>query len=491
MKNNVLILLSDEHSPLCMGNMKHYICKTPNLDKLAFQGTKFTNAYCTSPICVPSRTGIATGLYTYQNKSWDNAFPYDGKIKSWGHILQNYGHQCVSIGKLHFKNEKISSGFSEQLQPMHVINGVGDLMGSIRKKPVVRTGARKYIDEAGIGKSTYQDYDKKTADLAIQWLKNKSLKKEEKGWVLFVSFAVPHFPLKVTRSFASLYPLSKILAPINHLRQKTLHPAHQTYANLMGFEPKFTEKQIKRAIRSYFGLITFMDFQIGRILQSLNKYNLNKNTTIIYTSDHGDNVGRDGLFGKSTMYEESVGVPLIAKGKKFKKNFVSNKIVSHIDLYATILESVDIGIKYKNKDYKGISLQSSLNNKNRKHPVISEYHATCSTGGITMIREKKYKFIYYVNHSCQLFNLGKDPDELNDLSHNPRYKNKIKYFKKKISKYFDPHKIDELVNHDQLKLIKKHGGRKKILSQGTLGYTPVPGEKPDISKKIKEKNHTI
>ena len=86
----------------------------------------------------------------------------------------------------------------------------------------------------------------------------------------------------------------------------------------MGFNPIFTENQIKKALRSYYALVTFIDYEIGKIINYI-EGSLKNNTTIIYTSDHGDNVGRDGLFGKSTMYEESVGVPLIVKGKNFKK----------------------------------------------------------------------------------------------------------------------------------------------------------------------------
>lgn len=483
MSNNVLVLLTDEHSPLCMGNMGHYICKTPNLDKLAFKGTKFTNAYCTSPICVPARAGLATGLYTFQNKNWDNAFPYDGKQKSWTHKLSNNGLECVSIGKLHFKNEKVPTGFTNQIQPMHVINGIGDIRGSIRKNPPPREGARKYIDEAGIGTSSYQKYDSITSKNAIEWLSKKSNKALSENWVLFVSFACPHFPLVAPKKYTDLYPPNKILSPINHNRQKLLHPSNQTYADLMGFNPPFSEIQIKKALRSYYALVTFIDFEIGKIINYVEKSNLRKSTTIIYTSDHGDNVGRDGLFGKSTMYEESVGVPLIIKGKNFKKNYVCKNNVSHIDLYETILR--DSGIKKNNKpkSYFGMALQDTLNNKKRKYPVISEYHATCSLDGITMMKYKNYKFIYHINYSHQLFDLKNDPNELINLSRNKKYLKIYNLLKSKIEKIINPKKVDLEAKFDQKKLLRKHGGRKKILSQGTLGYTPAPGEKADISSR--------
>ena len=126
MDRNLLILLSDEHNKRMLGVSGHEFVKTPNLDKLAKDGSFFENAYCNSPICVPSRAILATGRYNAEIGYWDNADPYDGKIISWGHRVVDASCDAVSIGKLHFVDDQAPTGFSEQINPLNVVGGVGD-----------------------------------------------------------------------------------------------------------------------------------------------------------------------------------------------------------------------------------------------------------------------------------------------------------------------------------------------------------------------------
>ena len=126
---NILYIMSDEHNPKMLGCYGHGQVKTPNLDRLAAQGTRFTSAYTNSPICIPSRAAFATGRYTHETKYWDNAMPYDGAIKGWGHRLINEGLRVESIGKLHYRSENLPTGFSKQIMPMHVMDGIGQIWG--------------------------------------------------------------------------------------------------------------------------------------------------------------------------------------------------------------------------------------------------------------------------------------------------------------------------------------------------------------------------
>ena len=129
---NMLFIMSDEHSRRVLGCYGHDMIRTPNLDRLAARGVRFTDAYCNSPICVPSRASFATGRYVHQIRFWDNAFPYDGGVPSWGHRLIAAGHRSVSIGKLHYRSIEDDNGFDEEVMPLHVVDGVGDLLGMIR-----------------------------------------------------------------------------------------------------------------------------------------------------------------------------------------------------------------------------------------------------------------------------------------------------------------------------------------------------------------------
>lgn len=479
MGTNTVILMSDEHAPRCMGFAGHPQVKTPSIDKLARQGTCFSSAYCISPICVPSRAGFATGLYTHQNRYWDNGFPYDGKIKGWGHRLIETGHECVSIGKLHYRNETDPTGFSRQIAPMHVIDGVGDIVGMIRTDPPVRHGARKYIEDAGEGRTAYQQYDETTAELAAQWLADHA-GRDGPGWLLFVSFVCPHFPLRAPAEYLALYPEDRIILPPQR-PDGELHPAIAEYARLMNFRPAFSEAQMRHALAAYFALVTFMDAQVGRLVDAIDTLGLGRDTTVIYTSDHGDNIGRDGLFGKSTMFEDSVGVPLIIRGEGVPAGKVIQGPVSHVDIHQTMLELMGEDDLSDGVARPGTSLLAQIRGEARQTPVLSEYHATCSTGGVTMLRTGALKYIHYAGHPAQLFDLATDPDELHDLSTDPRHRDDLQRMRTELFKLLDPAQIDAMAKSEQEARVAFHGGREAVLAAGTLGYTPAPGEKPDRS----------
>ncbi|MGA8402071.1 MAG: sulfatase-like hydrolase/transferase, partial [Stellaceae bacterium] len=136
--SNVLFILSDEHSRRVLGCYGHQMIRTPNLDRLAANGIRFTDAYCNSPICVPSRASLATGQYVHDIRFWDNGIPYDGSVPSWHHRLKEAGHECVSIGKLHFRSIDDDNGFTEEVMPLHVVEGIGDPAGWLREPLVER-----------------------------------------------------------------------------------------------------------------------------------------------------------------------------------------------------------------------------------------------------------------------------------------------------------------------------------------------------------------
>jgi choline-sulfatase len=152
---NLLFIMSDEHSRRVLGCYGHPMIKTPNFDRLAARGVTFTDAYCNSPICVPSRASFHTGRYPHQIRFWDNATPYDGSVPTWGHRLTQAGHRATSIGKLHFRSTEDNNGFSEEIMPLHVVDGEGDPLGLIRRPLPVRKATLKLAKDAGCGDSDY------------------------------------------------------------------------------------------------------------------------------------------------------------------------------------------------------------------------------------------------------------------------------------------------------------------------------------------------
>ena len=307
---NLLIIMSDQHSRGAMGCYGHPIVQTPNLDRLARRGTRFTACWTPSPVCIPARAAFATGKYIHQIGFWDNADPYDGSIPSWHHRLRATGHRVVSVGKLHFRSDEDDNGFSEQIIPMHVVEGKGDLLSLIRDDLPVRGAAYKMARMAGPGELMYTQYDRDIAARAQIWLREEAPKYKDKPWVLFVSFVAPHYPLTAPpEHFYRYYDDPALPMPrFYEESERPTHPFIHDYARAFNFDDYFeSSSDVRRAVAGYFGLCSFMDEQAGKVLEALAASGLATDTRVIYTSDHGDAVGMRGLWGKSTLYEETVG----------------------------------------------------------------------------------------------------------------------------------------------------------------------------------------
>ena len=153
---NLLVIMSDEHQARALSCAGHPLVQTPNLDKLAARGIRFTNAYTPSPICVPTRAAFASGRYVHDTRLWDNAMPYTGEPRGWGHALQNKGIRVESIGKLHYRDAEDPAGFDVEHIPMQVAGGHGMVWGSIRREDErVRKDGRMLGPYIGPGESNY------------------------------------------------------------------------------------------------------------------------------------------------------------------------------------------------------------------------------------------------------------------------------------------------------------------------------------------------
>jgi choline-sulfatase len=481
---NLLVLMSDEHNPHAMGCAGHALAQTPHLDRLAARGTRFTAAYTTSPICVPARAGFATGKYPHQVGYWDNADAYDGSVPSWHHLLRARGHRVVSIGKLHFRGlPGDDHGFSEELLPMHVVDGVGDVKGLVRRDIPRRAGYDKLAKLAGPGESPYSRYDRDIAARAQIWLHEEGRAQRERPWALFVSFVCPHFPLIAPPEFYYRYPLERIPLPKQYRKEeRPEHPYLRDYDSCVAYDAGFGGDlgKVRRAIAGYLGLVSFMDDNVGKVLRALEDAGLADGTRIVYTSDHGDNVGARGLWGKSTMYEESAGVPLILAGPGIAAGARCATPVSHVDLFPFFLESAGAGPAPQG-DYRGISPLALAAGEQAERAVLCEYHAIGSTGGITMLRKGRWKYVHCVSYPPQLFDLQSDPEELRDRAADPACRPVLAALQAELSGFCDPAEVDARAKRRQTELLARYGGRDAALARGDLNYTPAPGQAPDMN----------
>ena len=477
--SNLLFILSDEHNRDSLGCYGHPLVQTPHLDGLAARGVRFDAAYTNCPICVPARASLATGRYVHDIGYWDNAFPYDGRVPGWGHHLQTVGHRVDSIGKLHYRSVEDADGFSENIIPLNVVDGIGDVMGSIRDQPPLRSGMRGGVTEAGPGESTYLDYDVQIADCAIQWLQQRSANPDPQPWMLFCSFVCPHPPFVAPPDLFARYPLEDIPLPVqNRIEDQPRHPALDCLRRTMCYDQSFTEEEVRRVTAAYYGACTHLDLQIGRGLEALEQTGQGQSTRIVYTSDHGESMGRRGLWGKFTLYEESAAVPLILAGADVPCGAVSDDPVSLVDCFPTVLESlgVDVSPGQLDEELPGRSLWGIAAGDDLGRCAFSEYHAVGSLSASYMLRESRYKYIHYVGLEPQLFDLHEDPLETRDLAADPAFRELRDRLESRLRELVDPEEADARARQDQAALVERHGGREAVLSRGTFVNSPTPNE---------------
>lgn len=475
---NVIVIMSDEHNPQVLGCAGHPIVKTPNLDALAARGTYFVNAYTPSPICVPARAAFATGLRVHQTRHWDNAMPYHGETRGWGHVLQDAGIRVESIGKLHYRAEEDPAGFDEEHIPMHVLGGHGMVWASIRDPYITRPAGKRMLGaRIGAGESSYTSYDRDITSRTVEWLRDAGSRPDE-PFVLYVGLVAPHFPLIAPEAFYALYPLDRLPSPKLHpgLGYER-HPWVQEFADFMDNEDAFADPEERlRAFAAYYGLCSFLDDNVGRILRAVSEAGIVDRTSVIYTSDHGDNLGARGLWGKSTLYQESVGIPLIVAGPEVPSG-VCRTAVDLLDLYPTILAGVGLDPHPHLDGRPGRSLYAlAAEPEDPERVVLSEYHAAGSNSAAFMIRRGPWKFHYYVGHPPELFNLEQDPEELHDLAGVPEYAQVCASLEKELRKICDPAAVDAMAKADQRAMIERLGGLELAANLGASGATPAPAK---------------
>jgi len=479
---NLIIFMSDEHTRSVTGCYGHDFIDTPNLDRLAAGGTRFDAAYTTCPVCVPARASFATGRYIHDIGSWDNAIPFDGSDANWHALLRQRGHQTVSIGKLHFRSADDDNGFADEQIAMHIIDGKGDLLGLIRDADTPKRGASwKMAGMAGAGESMYTRYDRDITAAAQSWIYEQAPKHTAKPWVLFVSLVAPHFPLTAPSEHFYRY-YNRDLAPpkLYDKRHEPIHPYVDDYRQIFTYDEHFeTPDMVKRAQAGYLGLISFMDAQVGLVLAALADAGLADDTRILYTTDHGDNMGTRGAWGKSLMYEEPAAVPLILSGPDIPAGHVVTTPTTLADVYPFIMNCVGVADDDTMPgDLPGRDLMDLIDGAEPERVAFSEYHGMGAKSAAFMIRKGEYKYVHYNDYRPQLFDLAADPEEVNDLVDDAGSAGVMKELAAELHRICDPVAVDQAARTRQAEMIAANGGREAIIERGDLGFSVPPGVTP-------------
>ena len=404
---NVVLLLSDEHNPAVSSVHGHPLVRTPNMERVARAGTLFESAYCPSPLCLPSRSAIMSGRRVHELQAYSNCntnlpqgFP------SWGAELRRQGVHTAYVGKVDTYSDGEDLGFSEMILP-----GNREVPGDplIRRKPLqVRDEAEKRADGFGPHPDPYSA-DVRHMDAALDWLRTKAPAMES-PWALAVNLHAPHFPHWVTQELWDLYPEGGDLPAFGAECETAQHPYAADLRKHFRTE-LFSEGQIRGLRRGYLGCVTYVDQQIGRVLDALEELGLADDTAFMYSSDHGEMLGTFGMWWKCTLFENSVRVPMLACGPGFEAGRRVRTPVDSHDMQAALFRAVGAE---RPDDWVGAPLQD-VPQDDPDRVVFSEYHAHGTRAGAFMLRKGPWKFIHYAEAPDQLFHLDDDPHELRNV----------------------------------------------------------------------------
>jgi arylsulfatase A-like enzyme len=410
---NVLFLLTDDQRPDTIHALGNASIDTPNLDALARRGVAFTRAVCANPICTPSRAEILSGCSGFRNGVVDFGKQIDPTLKLWPQAMTDAGYHSWYVGKWHNDGKPIQRGF-EQTRGLFTGGGGKWWKEQVDWKGTPVTGYTGWIfqddegtlfPERGVGLTP--DISSKFADVAIELIRRKPVE----PFFLQVAFTAPHDPLFFPPNFETKYAANKLPLPANFLPE---HPFD--HGNFDGRDEQLlpwprTPQMIRELLAVYYAVISDMDQQVGRIVEALRATNQLDNTIIIFSSDHGLGVGSHGLRGKQSMYEHTINVPLIIAGPNIPQGQVRDAQVYLRELYPTTCELVGIEVP---QSVEGQSFAKVVTGQADK----SHDHVFCYfRDKQRMIRDSRWKLIHYpAIDRWQLFDLGKDPNELQDLS---------------------------------------------------------------------------
>ena len=434
---NLLYIHSDQHSPKVLGCYGDPLVQTPHLDALAERGVRFNSAYCPSPVCTPSRMSMLTGRYPYENEAWTNHHVLDSGRPTMAHAMGAAGYRPVLVGRMHALGTDQLHGYVDRPIGDHSSNypGGGD----------APSGLIRQIRNSGAGQSSYEVHDEDVTAAAIDFLNREGVKKRSgqmnHPFCLHVGYILPHSPYIARKETYERY--IDVMTPPRHPKPMgdESHPFFSWWRERNSFL-EVDEADTLRARAAYWALVDEMDAMIGQIVEALERNGFSDDTMVVYSSDHGEQVGEKALWMKRTFYEDSVRVPAIVSWPgMLPEGQVSDRVISALDLNATMLDALGAPALPHSR---GRSLLDLLRGEvnDWDDVAISEY---CIYEGHyqRMIRQDDWKLVYYHGYDAQLFNLVEDPEELNDRAGDPECQDIQEALTAKVLDGWDPEWVAE------------------------------------------------
>jgi choline-sulfatase len=417
---NILILMADQLTPRALQAYGGRVARTPNIDGLARQGVVFDSFYCNSPLCAPSRFSFMAGQLPSRIGAYDNAAEFPAQVPTFAHYLRSAGYQTALSGKMHFCGPDPLHGFEERLTTDIYPADFGwtpDWRNFDERPPWYHT--MDSVTQAGSCTRTNQiDFDDEVVFAARQKLFDIARGKDQRPFCLVVSMTHPHDPYVIPASYWNRYRDDEIDMPRVPDLAATEDPHSRRLRHVVGLDlARPTESQVRAARHAYYGAISYVDDQVGTLIEALRQCQLDGNTVVMLLADHGDMLGERGLWYKMSFYEPACRIPLIVHAPtRFRPRRVAGS-ASLLDLLPTLASLANEG---REPEYAapigGKSLLPALEGGDTHDEVIGEYLAEGAVAPIVMIRRGRHKFVHCAVDPDQLYDVAADPDERVNLA---------------------------------------------------------------------------
>lgn len=398
---NVLFIAVDDLNDWIGALGGHPQAKTPNMDRLAKRGVNFTRAYCAAPACNPSRTAILTGIRPASSGVYHNNQPWRPVLQDAVTLMQylmQHGYLAMGCGKIFHGGFEDKASWNEYFKGKYTYND----------KEVVHSGVGGNMQWGPINGDDNVMADTQLTDWALGKLKQK----HEKPFFLAVGYAKPHLEWHAPKKYFDMHPLDKIKLPV--VKDDDLDdvpPTGVKMANPQGDHKKITDKKLwPEAVQAYLACHTYVDGQIGRLIDALLASPHADNTIIILWGDHGWHLGEKQHWRKFALWEEACRVPFMIVAPGVTQPGVCQRTVNLIDIYPTVIDLCGLPAK---KGLEGHSLLPLL-----RSPATAWEHPSLTTHGRNnhALRSEKWRYIRYADGSEELYNHDSDPQEWTNLA---------------------------------------------------------------------------
>lgn len=435
-KPNILIFMADQLPPHFTGTYGHPLIKTPNLDRLAERGMRFDAAYSSSPLCAPARFSFMAGQLASAIGAWDNAAAFNSDVPTFAHYLGVRGYRTCLSGKMHFVGPDQLHGFHERLTTDIYPADHGwtpDWTNADQRLGQWYHNMDSVLEAGPCATSVQLEFDDEATFLAERRIFRFAARNEQ-PFLMCLSLTHPHDPYEARPQFWDLYREDEIDLP-NPDAPADPHSA-RIKTGIEADTSGVTDNHIRNARHAYYANVSYVDHQLGRMMDALERSGQLDNTVIIFTCDHGDMLGDRGLWYKMNFFERSARVPLIIAGPGVSQG-TNEAPCSLVDLLPTMLDIA--GSPADGYDGAGRSLWdlASGGSAAPDRSTAVEYFGECSADPMVMIRRGQLKYSYCEIDPPQLYDLATDPEERNNLAAEQDWAETVACFQQEVAERWD------------------------------------------------------